>query len=1504
MYGKPGGDIGKLTKIRFKLPVIIFCCLILGLTAGAIFAWHIIHPPKAILGLETPSISVENKGTINQNSQPKFSLDTKGLIKSSKEEKNRGALELTGSKISAEVVKEGKVLDSKPEISTNQNQVSVFEIGINDLAFSPGKYTLKINLNTSSSNQTVTQDFTGGVLALNFNQSSYKVGDNVQMGMSVLDDGGHTLCDSKVIVTILDPSNQTTILSTDNQSISVSQECADINITTTPDYLAEFTPASEGEYKVELTAETANGQRKMEDTFTVNNNPDFVISHHDTATRIYPVTSYAVNFDIWTAKDFSGVVREKVPASFSISDLADDGEISSKNDSGQTISWPIEIKAGETKSISYRYQPPTQSPQFYLLSPVALWQPLPDSSSGEQKDTMIFSEPHPWQIAADALRTCATTATGTWNWETAAKWTGDCATDGVYPGQNLSNTYAVTINSTGTATHIDLTASHTNLTTLTINNNTRGDTLHLNGFQLSMSSTVTLVQTTSNYTNLIDVNSGRLDAASISLQAATSSGRVARLTVGSGQVNTTGNISYTGAGTNDVTFTAGQNGTINVGGNFLPATLTTNTTGKVNANGSAAQSLGTFTYYNVDVNNTGDASTYVTFAGNPTIAGDLNVNDGTLENEASDRILDCNGAVTIGAQGTLIASSTASFTIAGNYSNSGTLTPGSGTITFDGASPAVQTLDGGGTGAGKAFNTLTHSGTSTLRLVTSDLDVNGTFTNSDGTFDDDTNDKNMNFAAAWNNTGTAYFTTGSGTLTFDGTSTVTNSSSNASTLGAVAVSGTATLGSNLTIISATGAGTLNLGAGSYTLTITGTGTPLTVSTFSKGTGSTVLYTGTSSDTYIATVAYNAVTITPTAATNYYLTNNLSCGSVFTVNDHATVDTTVANSYSLTTSQLAINTGGAFTANNSTITLSGSSTPFNRAGGTFTAGGSTLVFSYGLGAISSMFYATGSPTHNVYNITISGANIGSFTDAFCSAACSINIGGALDIIPGGPSGLVTVNTSPSASVTVTGTTTVEKTSGATSKLQTADGQTITLGSFIIAAGGTYAPGAGATTLINGSFTNNGTFTANSDLVKFQSTTTAIVAGSTTFYDLTLDATASGAKEIDFTAGTHQTINNTFTLTGSVGKVLTLRSTSLNSAWYFVIPADMVSGTYIDVEDSQNNTNAYRITAGADVTNSGNNDPGWIFGSPITNDSLTFTNPYGGSGNTAIADDTTSWQFQAKVTDTNGPTDINYIEIRFANGTDSTLPYDSLKYRYTRGTDTFSEEADTQSAGTITSVAGDASAVGNQWTVNFKIKFNNNFSVQDTQYNIELYSLSNGALSDDDDYANKYQVTTLSLSLDVDSATLSFGDLLPGSVVTGTTITDVTTNYPNGYALAASDGVVGSYSCLLHTDSSTRIADYAGTIDIPTLWSDTGLGITVWAADTTPEAKWCDSTCTSEIDPDNKYAGVPETAATIHTKTGSPTSSNHTSVGYKLVVPNSQKTGTYSGTITYTATGALN
>ncbi len=177
-------------------------------------------------------------------------------------------------------------------------------------------------------------------------------------------------------------------------------------------------------------------------------------------------------------------------------------------------------------------------------------------------------------------------------------------------------------------------------------------------------------------------------------------------------------------------------------------------------------------------------------------------------------------------------------------------------------------------------------------------------------------------------------------------------------------------------------------------------------------------------------------------------------------------------------------------------------------------------------------------------------------------------------------------------------------------------------------------------------------------------------------------------------------------------------------------------------------------------------------------------------------------------------------------------------------------------------------------------------------------------------------TVTLSIDVaeylnfsvsSGDTVAFGTFNPGTPICSTTasVASVTTNAANGYTLGLHDGS-GTNSAMVK-GGSVYIPDYAGSIATPTEWTSTGLGVSMWAADTNHETKWCKGgtvgDCTTVCDADNLYAGVPETATTAHTVTGFHSGADTSSWSWKVDAPNTQETGSYSGNVTFTATAVV-
>jgi|GEM_PF-951158 len=178
-------------------------------------------------------------------------------------------------------------------------------------------------------------------------------------------------------------------------------------------------------------------------------------------------------------------------------------------------------------------------------------------------------------------------------------------------------------------------------------------------------------------------------------------------------------------------------------------------------------------------------------------------------------------------------------------------------------------------------------------------------------------------------------------------------------------------------------------------------------------------------------------------------------------------------------------------------------------------------------------------------------------------------------------------------------------------------------------------------------------------------------------------------------------------------------------------------------------------------------------------------------------------------------------------------------------------------------------------------------------------------DDDPKDVSVNVSVLADYIEIEltgGTSIDFGDLVPGEPSksgSGTEIS-VMTSSANGYQLFIKDDVLNSDSSLLHTDESTRIADYAGTVEVPTSWSGDGLGFCLYHG-TNKDAKW--GTGTTYDDANNKYAGVPRTNTLIMNKTGFSESWDLSHIGWQINVSNSQKTGAYSGIITISATPSI-
>ena len=233
------------------------------------------------------------------------------------------------------------------------------------------------------------------------------------------------------------------------------------------------------------------------------------------------------------------------------------------------------------------------------------------------------------------------------------------------------------------------------------------------------------------------------------------------------------------------TFTS-TSGFVNLTGNFMRDSGNTfnHGNGTFNFSGTGAQLLNgtatSVTFNNFIVNK---SNTLSTSGGLATVTvNNLTMTAGTFTAPA---LLDINGNTTLATGSTLTAG--ANITAAGNWTNNGgTFTPGSGTITWDGAvaqqingTPVTQTFNN--FVVNKSANTLSTGGSTTALVVNNltmtlgtftapaSLDINGNTLLTAGTL---TAGAAITAAGSWTNNG-GTFTPGSGTVTFD-TSSVSN----------------------------------------------------------------------------------------------------------------------------------------------------------------------------------------------------------------------------------------------------------------------------------------------------------------------------------------------------------------------------------------------------------------------------------------------------------------------------------------------------------------------------------------------------------------------------------------------------------------------------------------------------------------------------------------------------------------------------------------------------------
>lgn len=885
----------------------------------------------------------------------------------------------------------------------------------------PGKYRVLVTFDHDGFAPVAAQDFTWGVLAVNVRRAIERPETDTTLGLAVLDDGGRTLCDASLNVMVTNPAGQVTTLTTQDGTIGRNPKCADKSVTNDFDYAAPYHTTTAGTYRLHVVAETANGQRVLDDSFEVRDQVGFDIERTTFSMRIYPVPAYDQSLTIGVHTDYTGPVTESVPASFGISAISNGGIAVTVGDR-QIITWNVDWTAGQTQTLGYTIQFPLIYPEYYQLGPLAI---------GE------FKEGRQWQVASDAACTGSTTG----NWSTGGNWTG-CTGAGGIPASGDT----ITINS-GIVMTVD--TGNPTVSSLAIASTTGANGVSVStGQLLTVTNGLSFTANAGTGTQTVTMNgTGNITAGSLTINAPTSSGSsnitcatsaTGTLTVTNGfAISGNSTASQTGAVTVDMLTCTLTAGTITITGGSVTAAELKASTGTLTSNG--AWSFGG-TAGNAKVTTSGAAT--VNTSGNFPPGGTPSFN------AASTFVV--NGSMNLGnytypnvtlAAGTMTQVS--NITVAGNWTNnSGTgARAGNFTVFFAGVGKTIGgtfltafygvNLNNGSTttlntnatiGAGNLVWAANNGVTSLTHASGIDLTITGSVTLTQPA---------AAITSSWIiNAGTA---TVSGTVTFTGTNTNARINKIILTTGTLTLNAATSLAfdtdttvSNQVIDMSGGAGTLNI-AGSITNPGNATSTPGTTSTWNfNGTAAQTIPVGTASNTFwggCTTQCYAKLTINNTHASGATMGNTVASGNI---SDNVTVGDG-ANSAIFSNGGFAMAgaSGKVFTVNNSsTFNMTGTST--------YPTGFSTFTY----GATSTVNYKqTSSP------LTLTAATYGH-----------------LGLVPAGTA----TQTMPAATMTVAGNLTIGDATNAATVVADASNSLLVAGNWTTAASSVFTHSNGTVT----------------------------------------------------------------------------------------------------------------------------------------------------------------------------------------------------------------------------------------------------------------------------------------------------------------------------------------------------------------------------------------------------------------------------------------------------------
>ena len=694
--------------------------------------------------------------------------------------------------------------------------------------------------------------------------------------------------------------------------------------------------------------------------------------------------------------------------------------------------------------------------------------------------------------------------------------------------------------------------------------------------------------------NTIAVGAGTLTCALITLNGTTGGSRTSIITISTGTVDVSGNI--TSAGT-DSRITFSSSGTVYAGGTFMSGTAGTFTrsTGTVNYDASGNQTInGWYDYYNLTTSGSGTK----TLDGAMTVYGSLTIDDGTTFADGGNQVtstgtlnlnsgifkLGATAATTFPAFATRNITAGTTVEYASGAAQTVSVTPSYSNLTFSGA--GTKTVSAGTLTIGGNWeiqcNTALNTNNPTVNLTGNLALLGGTTTSTSGTF---------NIGGDWN-FNNAIFTHNSGTVVFNGGSqNLYGASGNTLTFNNLTISSTSCLlGRNIVI-----AGNLNITSGkvfdlaTYTANRSGAGGTLTVAgTMRLGattggqtgsnfptnfttltmTGGTVeYYTAAGGQTIYSTPTYNNLILSNTSGTQ-------TAGGAITT---TTLNTTAGGTFNMSTFALVL----------TNVTNAGTIRTQNTSGTPIPTGktwGGTVQYDAATGGQTVM-----SGNYNILNNN-NTSNTNTASGAITATTLNTSSGGTLNMV---------TYTLGLTNVTNAGTIRTQNTSGTPLSTGLTWGGTVT-----------YDAVAGTQTVVTGTYTTltmgntSGTQTAGGNISTTTLNNNTNVADILNMVTYTLSATTvnnSGTIRTQNTSGTPlptgKTWGGTIEYNGASQTIVTGTYNNMNvnqsSGNAMLGGITTVNGT-LTLSNGIVNTSSYTLVIGSSGSISGANDSKYVNG----------------------------------------------------------------------------------------------------------------------------------------------------------------------------------------------------------------------------------------------------------------------------------------------------------------------